>query len=566
MLRTLAAAAAAACAVAQRVNIPHGAEMAGGPFLFTNIAQWTREWQDPQTSAAVPVDANGWPLGDAATVLFDSRAVPAWAPPVDDPWGWQAPLNGTYFFQINGQANVAMASGGSSGSGFISNVTFDANSFVTSGYVTLPPGQPDLLVLNFTATKRAANAPLGSGFTGFRFMRPGHWADADYTWSPELVQMAKPMNYIRYMGITGTNNQPGYYGDAGHHYLSFGDRCLPSDAIVPNNLRAGCWQTLPWEYVVSFSQATGTGAWVNAPVSATVQVDHATGVVNTSTYVYNWAQLLKNGNAVTGNKGIPAGQSIYVEHSNEVWNFGFGQYIWNKLAAMDECNATTTPQGCLWNNDGSKDPEVWAQRRHIGKVYEIAKTFEAVFGPGSLNTVVKPIYGDWAIFPQRFNATLAWANATYGDVSQWLYGLSAAGYFGGDAPANATLAQIYESYENSTATQAIARQELTAIAKAYGIKHTAYEGGPGWNVGSKTNLGSFILAQRFAPMRQVVVNDVQAWAAAGGDAYGHFSLVGDYSRYGMWGHAEHFFNTSTPKYCALLDVTGTPLPAGCQGW
>ena len=118
-----------------------------------------------------------------------------------------------------------------------------------------------------------------------------------------------------------------------------------------------------------------------------------------------------------------------------MWNFGFGQYIWNKLAAIDECNTTVYPAGCLWNNDGSKDQEVWAQRRHIAKVHAIGQNFAAVFGAGSLNTQIRPVYADWPIFPQRYNATLSWFNATFGWPGDFLYGMAITGYFGGNAKA-----------------------------------------------------------------------------------------------------------------------------------
>jgi hypothetical protein len=87
--------------------------------------------------------------------------------------------------------------------------------------------------------------------------------------------------------------------------------------------------------------------------------------------------------------------------------------------AVDECNATAHPgTTCLWNNDGSTDQEVWAQRRHIGKVYEIAQTFAAVFGQDQVPTRIRPIYADWVIYPQRYNETLTWFNATYGPPSK----------------------------------------------------------------------------------------------------------------------------------------------------
>lgn len=94
--------------------------------------------------------------------------------------------------------------------------------------------------------------------------------------------------------------------------LDFSNRCLPSDALVPNSLRAGCWG-IPWEEVIQASQATGKGVWVNAPVSATVSWP-----ANTTSYVYEWATLMRDGNAATGGKGVPAGAPIYIEHSNEV--------------------------------------------------------------------------------------------------------------------------------------------------------------------------------------------------------------------------------------------------------
>jgi len=163
---------------------------------------------------------------------------------------------------------------------------------------------------------------------------------------------------------------------------------------------------MPWEDVVTASQATGgKGVWVNLPISASMGL-LPDGTPNATTYASQWAQLLFAGNNYTGNKGLPENAPVYVEHSNEVgrkselgstralslaipshpyvtcslaqvWNFGFSQYIWNKLAAIDECNRTTHPAGCLWNNDGSTDTEAWSRRRHAGKVYELSRTFEA---------------------------------------------------------------------------------------------------------------------------------------------------------------------------------------------
>jgi len=206
-------------------------------------------------------------------------------------------------------------------------------------------------------------------------------------------------------------------------------------------------------------------------------------------------------------------------------------------------------------------------RRHAGKVYEISRTFAAVFGEAAVPNQVRPVLAEWTIFPQHYIDLLTWFSKTYGPPNKYLYAIAIDSYFGGDnKESNMTLDQIYADYDSSTAGLAARHKQYNDIATQWGLKVVAYEAGPGWNVGSTQNLQNYILAQRFAPMRKVTVGNVEAWAAAGPAmaAYNHFSLSGLASRFGMWGHVESFFNQSTPKWCAVLDIAGAPLPQGCQ--
>lgn len=562
MARIVVAAFSVAASAGQKVNIPMGTEFGCVPFCNSDVvgAGDGRPFVNAyNTSENAPIDSVGWPMSDFMSVIFDLRPFGAWNPPEDDPWSLSPPINGSYYFNFTGFANVVADGDPGEHGVHVVNVTTDAVS--TAGFIVIDEGAPDLLVLNFTETKRTAGSAVGSGITALRIMVPGQASAPSgiNAWPQPLLDLLKPYSYMRLMGIAGTNAQAGYYGDVGHHALEWDtNRCLPTDAQWPNDLREGCWG-MPWEAAVSLSQASGKGLWVNLPVSATCY-----NPVNTTSYAYRWADLFKNGNAATGNKGVPAGVPIYVEHSNEVWNFGFSQYIYNKLAAIDECNKTTHAAGCLWNNDGSADPEVWAQRRHIGKVYELSRTFAAVFGEAAVPSQIRPIFAGWAIFPDRYNATLAWFAQTYGAPSKYLYGMATTGYFGGGKlAAGATLEQIYADYANSTANQAASRAQLAAIAKSYGLKLVAYEAGPGWDVGTQTNLANFIIAQRMAPMKGLVSADVLSWVASGGEEYNHFSLGGLYSRFGQWGHVEHYFNVTTPKYCAVQELAGDA-PTSCN--
>ena len=101
-----------------------GTEFSGGSFNgFVDISQGLRRWVNPiNTSQNTPVDASGWPLGDAQTVVFDDRCFPGWNPPCDDPWSLQAPLNGTYSFNFTGNATLSTGSDPGEKGVFLSNI------------------------------------------------------------------------------------------------------------------------------------------------------------------------------------------------------------------------------------------------------------------------------------------------------------------------------------------------------------------------------------------------------------------------------------------------------------
>jgi hypothetical protein len=147
------------------------------------------------------VDGNGWPLGDAFTVVFDSRPAFAWAPPTDDPWGWQPLVNGTYWFSLAGKATVAVSQNGPGTS--VWGVTFDAATWTTTGYVNMSVTDPALLILVFTATQRTPTSGVGTGFTNLTILQPGYWppVPGDTTaFVDALAPLTAPFDHIRFMG------------------------------------------------------------------------------------------------------------------------------------------------------------------------------------------------------------------------------------------------------------------------------------------------------------------------------------------------------------------------------
>lgn len=527
----------------------------------------------------VPTDVNGNPLSDGVVVVFDDRPTFAWAPPIDDPAQYQPDCSGLYTISFTGQATLANVVGNPVLT--FSNQTYNQATNTTTVNVLMPGGQayadgPALMVISFTDTKLTPSSAVNTGFANLQVIRPGFTlaqaANPTQVFDPAFVAAYGPFAYIRFMGWLGTNNNPGNYGDPGHHLLPWSSRSLPTDfyqgvgvSLSSNNpnINAGAWG-ISWEYVILLANATNKDVWINIPISATGGSDpleaNYVASPDTSSYIYNVANLLKNGDAFTGNVGLKPGLHIYIEHSNEVWNSGFLQYTWNSLAAQDE----VSKGGSALNNDGDTNSQDWQDRRHIKRLYEIGQIFASVFGPGSLGTTIRPVYA-WFQFDEAAGSgaanALAWFKKTYGPPANYFYAMAQGDYF---APTNwATDTTIAEVLADMTANSNAGVAYVTsnkATASAYGLQLFAYEGGPGntnGNNNSTVNVGVQILANRDPGMDTLVQTHIRNnWFQQGGNMFGYFVMSSAYSRYGDWGATDDYRNLTTAKYNALVNLTG----------
>jgi hypothetical protein len=501
-------------------------------------------------SAKAPYDSNGWPTTDGLAVIFDQRPYLAWNPPMDDPDAVQPDCSGTYMMTYYGDATLAP--GSDSPYITITNHTYDASTNFSRAYVTLPPGQPSLMAILFTNTRRSQTASLNSGISHLKVFRPGLYPNGSTSaFDPVFINALTPFAYLRFMNWAGTNYSAGYYGDPGHHLINWADRSLPSDAYqgMGTTVRAGA-TGVSWEYVILLANETNKDVWINIPVSAT-----GSSPTDTTSYIYKLALLLKNGNSFTGNHGLNPGLHIYIEHSNEVWNSSFTQYTWNRLAAVNEVSQGGSPL----NNDGDTVQLDWAYRRHAKRLYEIAKIFEAVFGIGSLNTTIRPVYAWWNLQEGASSTgakTLAWMNTTYGPPSNYFYAMAQGSYFTDTLPSTTlTIPDVLNNMLASSNATAARVVQNKGTANLYGLKLFAYEGGPD-NHGT-TNIGIQIQANRDPGMGPIVEHHIaDNWFAQGGDMFGYFNLAGYYSRNGSYGSTEDYRILSTPKYQALMDLLG----------
>jgi hypothetical protein len=514
---------------------------------FVDRGKLIRPFEVIGKGGPAPIDANGWATTDAQTVVFDERAIPAWAPPIDDPLKFQPDVSGTYHLSFNGKATIGAADAPNI---TITNPVYQASINTTTADVTLAPNTPALMVLTFTNTQRTASSPTNTGITNLKLIRPGYPANTTQIFTDRLLKAFAPFSFIRFMGALNTNYDAGYYGDSGHHLIEWAERSLPADATQQLFPELGEGKKgVAWEYVILLANAVNKDVWINIPVSAS-----GSSPDDTASYIYQLAKLFKDGNSFTGNVGLKPGLKIYLEHSNEVWNFGFSQYTWNKLAAQDE----VAQGGSLLNQDGVTDPETWARRRHAKRLYESAKIFEAVYGAGSLGKTILPVYAHWTVFPDQFIETLTWMSNTYGAPKNYFWGLAQTHYFNDQAAApNASVAEVLGAMRTDSDNSKDVATRLHAIAENFGLQHLAYEAGPDNGGGSTTNIGNRIMANRASGMKALIEHHVRNnWFALGGGLYNYFSVSGAYSRYGCWGLTDDLANLNTEKFKAIYALTG----------
>lgn len=508
-----------------------------------------------------PIDESGWPKADATGVIFDERAVFAWKPPEDDPEKKQPDESGVYHLSLTGYAEVEGSSPVT-----VSNVHYDRETNTLHGEVNLPKGAPDLMVLTFRNTRRTPQSANGTGFTNLRITYPKYANQTDKLFIDELIKALEPFDHMRFMGWLGTNYNPWLCGgdDAVPcSVIEWADRPLPTDAMFGDRaIRAGA-NGHPWEWIVLLANAVNKDIWINIPVSASGAGFRGTRTPSQETlsYIYQLALLLRDGNEYTGHKGLSEHLNIYIEHSNEVWNFGFSQYGFNKAAAEDEVKkggSELDNNKVPWVN--GSNPEIWTHRRHAQRLYLIAKTFEVVFGKGSLNKRIRPIYAWWTIFPQQYNNTLSWAEATYGPVKEYFWGMAMTHYYSDNAAARqgATVSDVLNALRQSSDDGVNRTVQLAALKQHFNLKLCTYESGTGMHVGNTTNIGNRILANRDPKVKDIVVRDVRDnYWPHGGDSCNYFTLNGASSRYGcFWLFEDLFEPLDTPKMQGIWELTG----------
>lgn len=487
-------------------------------------------------------DANGWPTSDF-TLLIDNRYIFAWdrGNKNIDPLKYSTNIAGRYRFSFKGDAVV----------GGTTNSHYDKATNTTVADYEIEQAESGLLLrIPFLLTRRTPDSPQGSGVTNIRLVRVENekaipqvftdiWLDSirKYPWAVLRCMEALKMNDY---GVAGS-------AEAYPHLLTWAERRLPGNGPLLENVSSGVHGVLSWEDLVILAQLTHKDLWINIPVNAS------------DDYVDQLARLFKNGNAATGNTGIPADVKVYIEYSNEMWHLLFPQGKWNLEAAQDEVKAG----GSNLNYDGSAGtPEQWRFRRIAKRTVEIGRQFRRVFNTDRVRPVMN------CHLTARDFDMLHYVDVNYGKPANELYAISQQGYY--TSADSSSPQKILEGEKTASDHNRAAYVRSRTLATYFGLHSLAYEGGPDETGPGDVpkdpavfdpNLPNKLAAARDPGVKDVILHDLMDnWFTSGGEMYVAFEQVGRYSFWGTFGLTEDLTNLKTGKWAAHVAALETPVP------
>ncbi len=231
---------------------------------------------------------------------------------------------------------------------------------------------------------------------------------------------------------------------------------------------------------------------------------------------------------------------VYIEHSDEIWNFHFPQSVYASEHGLAAGLST--------------DPNEAAIRWHSKRSREIFGIFEEVFPPDRLIRVLASQTGN------------PWVSSTalnFGDTRFHTDALAIAPYLDFRPPdfprlLGMNLDQLFQELETNVEPRVITAVRAHAdIARAAHVSLVAYEGGQSLVAGGPyASLNPlFDAANRDPRMGSLTSRLLQDWSdASGGQLFLHFTHCSRWDQYGRFGSLEFLEQprNQAPKYDALM--------------
>ena len=395
----------------------------------------------------------------------------------------------------------------------------------------------------------------GKGFVGIRVDRIDPRKTGDYLrnirlvreehiplqqlgelFNPDWLKHVQDMRVLRFMDWMGTN---------GSEQVTWDERPISKDAFYAYYMRG-----VPVEVMVELANVVGADPWFNMPHKAD------------DDYIKRFATYVRD--------HLDPRLKVYVEYSNEVWNWQFPQATWAREQAA-----------ARWGSDVS---DGWVQFAGV-RAAQMARIWSEVFGEEADTRLVRVIATQtgWLGLEEG----LLWAPSYVAEDPNHrppyeafdAYAITA--YFGVDGDIDQTAQEILgwldqgEKYATAQLAQALRENAVETlvnrflpyhsdVARAIGLEMIVYEGGThvvgfgDWTQNDR--LTAFYTNFNYSPEVAAIYREVlDGWRASGGTLFNAFLDVYPPSRWGSWGHLRHL-DDSNPRWDVLLDYNkSTPV-------
>ena len=349
--------------------------------------------------------------------------------------------------------------------------------------------------------------------------------------NPAFIEKIQPFSTLRFMDWMDTNNSK---------QKEWADRPKQEDARYSN---VGA----PVEIMVELANQTDTNPWFTIPHQATDE------------YVTNFAQYVKN--------NLESDLKVYVEYSNEVWNWKFDQTKWVNERAKQEWpesnlnhhdwyskRATEVVQ--IWDDVFARDSErvigvmgaqaanSWLGKRTLDYRWSDVPLTHADTGIDAI--AIAPYFAGYIGSRDNTSTLESWTQEPDGGLNKLFQEINQGGLLA-NSPEGGALNQAYREIS-----------KYVEIAEENGLELLAYEGGQHL-VGkqgvenNKAVTDLFIAANRDPRMGQAYREYLQQWHNLGGDLFVNFNDIATPSKWGSWGTLESVYEESSPKYNAIVD-------------
>jgi hypothetical protein len=267
--------------------------------------------------------------------------------------------------------------------------------------------------------------------------------------------------------------------------------------------------------------------------------------------------------------GLTGNQAIYIEYGNELWNYA-GAFATSSAWVRDKGVSEAASTDALDYNGNPGDYSL-AARYQIKRTVDISNYFRSVWGDSAMMTRIRPVL-EWQQGNTGGSAAghLGWAANWYNNedgnhvsnprpVSYYLWGGSGSTYYNPDNGSDGlNLTNIWTSDTYNKANWASPQARDASYAAAFGIRRTAYEGGPSMdNIGHSESVKAACWGD--SRMKPLVEDHHRFWEQYGGDVFMYFTLGGDMNGgYYQWFMTDDLFNppNGSPKYQAIQTLNG----------